>query len=290
MRPLRPGHEPGTWRAPSALIEAGLLSAINTNEIIELPRPIYSAEPQSGTHLLNGHTIRSFNLTLADAVRDAINQNHFALVIGGDRSILLGALAGARHSGSLSLIHIDGHSDFRHPGNYDQELNVGAVAGMDLALATGRGEATATQWPAISYPLVEDCQVVQLEERENRNIDFDWPDVNDTSINRIDVFEAIKIGPMAIIEHINKTLNQKTNQNFWIHFDVDVLDQAIMPAVDCPGSPGITPEHLIKIMSAFVADPRCLGMTVSVFDPDLDPDGQFAATIVTILEQLPFRR
>jgi arginase len=25
LRPLRPGHEPGTWRAPQALTDAGLL-------------------------------------------------------------------------------------------------------------------------------------------------------------------------------------------------------------------------------------------------------------------------
>jgi arginase len=31
-------------------------------------------------------------------------------------------------------------------------------------------------------------------------------------------------------------------------------------------------------------------MTVTVFDPDLDPDGRFAAVIVELLAQLPFPR
>ena len=44
-------------------------------------------------------------------------------------SILLGALAGARRHGPLSLVHVDGHSDFRHPGNYDSAAQLGAVAG-----------------------------------------------------------------------------------------------------------------------------------------------------------------
>ena len=30
LRPLRPGHEPGTWRAPAALFEAGLLDVFDT--------------------------------------------------------------------------------------------------------------------------------------------------------------------------------------------------------------------------------------------------------------------
>lgn len=78
----------------------------------------------------------------------------FTLVIGGDCSILLGALAGARQAGPLSLIHIDGHSDFRHPGNYDPEQTLGTVAGMDLALATGRGEGAGNALAGCTGPAV----------------------------------------------------------------------------------------------------------------------------------------
>lgn len=288
LSPLWPAHEPGTWRAPSVLIAAGLLQAINARTFRELPRPTCSAEAQTGTRLRNGHAIRSFNLALADLVREATRQGDFALVIGGDCSILLGALAGARDAGPLSLIHIDGHSDFRHPGNYDSEQSLGAVAGMDLALATGRGESLATEWPGVAGPLVADAHVIQLGERENRDEDFAWPDINGTSITRIDVFEAVMIGPAAVIDRISETLNQVPDQGFWIHLDVDVLDQAVMPAVDCPGSPGIPTDDLLSIMTPFVANPRCRGMTVTVFDPDLDPDGRFAATIVGMMAQLPF--
>lgn len=290
LSPLRPNHQPGTWRAPAALIAAGLLQAVKVRAFKELPRPTYSAEAQPGTRLRNGHVMRSFNLALADLVAEAGRQGDFALVIGGDCSILLGALAGARRSGALSLIHIDGHSDFRHPGNYDPEQSLGAVAGMDLALATGRGEALATEWPGISGPLVAENQVVQLGERENRDENFLWPDVNHTAINRIDVFQALGIGPAAVLQRIAGTLDQVPGQGFWLHLDIDVLDQALMPAVDSPGSPGIAPDDLVQIISPLVADQRCRGMTVTVFDPDLDPDGRYAATIVGILAQLPFPR
>ncbi|WP_395383576.1 arginase family protein [Mesorhizobium sp. UC22_110] len=115
LRPLRPGHEPGTWRAPQALTEAGLVEALVPARIIDLQRPSYSTEPQPDTKLRNGPAIRSFNLRLADLVADTIGRGAFPLVIGGDCTILLGALAGARCSGPLSLVHVDGHSDFRHP-------------------------------------------------------------------------------------------------------------------------------------------------------------------------------
>ena len=40
--------------------------------------------------------------------------------------------------GRIGLVFVDGHSDFRHPGNASY---VGAAAGEDLALVTGRGQA-----------------------------------------------------------------------------------------------------------------------------------------------------
>jgi arginase len=234
--------------------------------------------------------MRDFNLALADHVAAACARGEFALVVGGDCSILLGALAGARRGGALSLVHIDGHSDFRHPGNYDPETTLGAVAGMDLALATGRGEALMTDWPGVTSPLVHDRHVVQIGEREGRNPDFAWPDVNHTDIDRIDVFAANDMGPHAVLERTRRTLAAAPEQRFWVHLDVDVLDEAVMPAVDSPGSPGIAPDDLATILSGLVPDPRCAGMTVTVFDPDLDPDGRHARTLVDLLGRLPFRQ
>ena len=288
LRPLRPGHEPGTWRAPAALFDAGLLEALGRPPVIALPRPIYSIEPQADTRIRNGRTIRKFNLLLAAAVRTARRKNAFALVIGGDCSVLLGALAGARAEGPLFLIHIDGHSDFRHPDNYDFDRDLGSAAGIDLALATGRGEGLATDWPGVTSPLVVDSHVIQLGERENRDPDFAWPDVNDTAITRIDIFEVLAIGADGVAARIAEVLATAPHQGLWIHLDVDVLDQTVMPAVDSPGSPGMTAASLVAILGPLVADPRCRGMTVTVFDPDLDPDGRHAATLVSLLAPLPF--
>ncbi|MFC3059101.1 arginase family protein [Paenirhodobacter populi] len=289
LSPLRPGHEPGTWRAPTVLMNAGLQELLAPAKVVSLERPAYSPEAQIGTQLRNGPRMRSFNLALADEVDQALREGDFALVLGGDCSILLGALAGARRHGPLSLLHVDGHSDFRHPGNYDTNAMLGAAAGMDLAMATGKGEAWAVDWPGVTGPLVAERNVIQLGERENPNPDFAWPDVNWTDIERIDVFEARQIGSSAVLEKIFRRLALSPNYGFWVHFDVDVLDQEIMPAVDCPGSPGLDVEDLVHVLSRCVSDQACLGMTVTVFDPDLDPDGRYAEVIVDILSHLPLR-
>lgn len=226
--------------------------------------------------------MRHFNLEVASEVAKAMAGGFFPWVIGGDCSILLGALAGARRHGPISLVHIDGHSDFRHPGNYDPQATLGAVAGMDLALATGRGEPLMTKWPGIEPPLVPDRQVVQIGEREGRDADFAWPDVNDTEITRIDVFSAQSDGTAGVLRRTYGTLDQ-VEWPFWIHLDVDVLDQQIMPAVDSPGSPGLDREELVSVLRSLLDDPRAIGLTLTVFDPDLDPEGRYAELITKVV-------
>ncbi|AEF47870.1 Arginase/agmatinase/formiminoglutamase [Serratia sp. AS12] len=286
LSPLRPGHVPGTWRAPQALMAQGLAQRLGAGAVTELPQLIYSPAAQPGTRIRNGHAIRAFTLALAAEVAAAQAHGEFPLVVGGDCSILLGALAGSRSAGPLSLVHIDGHSDFRHPGNYDPQQMLGAVAGMDLALATGRGEPLLTEWPGVAGPLVPERQVLQLGERECRDADFAWPDINQTAIARIDVFAANRMGKAEIVRQIEQMLATEPEWRFWLHLDVDVLDQTIMPAVDSPGGPGIDRLWLENIVARLLQNPLCCGMTLSVFDPELDPDGRYAALIVEMLEAM----
>jgi Arginase/agmatinase/formimionoglutamate hydrolase, arginase family len=266
-------------------MECGLAECLQPDHIIELPVPLYSPDAESNTRIRNGHAIREYNLKLAEIVAAAHALASFPLVIGGDCSILLGALAGSRRAGLVSLVHIDGHSDFRHPGNYDASQMPGAVAGMDLALATGRGEPLLTQWPHISGPLVADNEVLQLGERESHDVDYAWPDIAQTAIHQIDVFTAQAAGCDEILSKINGMLN-RSRQRFWVHFDVDVFDQALMPAVDSPGSPGISPQWLESICAQLLNNPLCCGMTVTVYDPELDADRTCAELIIEFLSTL----
>jgi arginase len=162
---------------------------------------------------------------------------------------------------------------------------LGAVAGMDLALATGRGEELMTAWPGVPSPLVPDWAVVQIGERESRDPDFAWPDIGATAIQRIDIFEALSLSSETLLERVRHTL-ARCAWPFWIHLDVDVLDLEIMPAVDSPGSPGLDPEVLTAVARSLFSDHRCCGLTVTVFDPDLDPTGALAHFLVGLLAKI----
>src|SRR5881392_538197 len=99
LRPTESGGQPGTWRAPQALLDAGLAHALDAGETVPLERPTYEFEAQAGTRIRNGLSIRAFSLQLSEKVRDILKRNRFPVVIGGDCSILLGSLHGMRRAG-----------------------------------------------------------------------------------------------------------------------------------------------------------------------------------------------
>jgi hypothetical protein len=68
LRPLRPGHEPGAWRAPAALFAAGMLEAVGAFGPVVMARPAWKPGADPGTRLRNGLAMRDFNLELAGQV------------------------------------------------------------------------------------------------------------------------------------------------------------------------------------------------------------------------------
>jgi len=279
LRPPYAGHEPGTWRAPQTLRQAGLASVLTPSRIESLTSPQYRFEVEPGTRIRNGQGIRRFSEDLALSVRRSLTAGEFPLVIGGDCSILLGCLLGAGPS-RVGLIHVDGHSDFYHPANYDTSARLGSAAGMDLALATGRGEKLLARWEG--GPLVADRDVVQIGEREELSADYDYRDIEQTEILRIPVRWVLKNGVEATVLRALAS-GAGPSQTRWLHVDLDVLDETVMAAVDSPGRPGLQFDDLARLIAGLLRAGRIVGADIAIFDPDRDPEGIYARGIVACL-------
>jgi arginase len=205
------------------------------------------------------------------------------VVIGGDCSILLGSLYGARLAGGRGLVHIDGHSDFTHPGNYDPAKVLGAVAGMDLALASGRGEALMTTWPEVGTPLAADADIVQVGERYNGPTPDLMPyngDVARSEITQFTVQQVLAEGIEPAARKVIARLEARGLDKVWMHVDLDVLDEAVMPAVDSPGTPGLNFEQLATLVHLLCATGRIVGANFTIYDPERDPDARYAQPLV----------
>jgi arginase len=282
LRPTETGGQQGVWRAPQVLMDADLAHAVDAAGVLSLQRPDYALEAQFGTAIRNGLSIRAFSLELGEKVREVLRSGQFPLVIGGDCSILLGCLYGARLAGGRGLVHIDGHSDFFHPGNYNTASRPASAAGMDLALASGRGELLLTLWPEIGRPLVEDADVVQVGEREAEEPDFSrfYGDIVHTDITRLNIQGVLAKGIDSTVRHVLARLESRALGRVWLHIDFDVLDQTVMPAVDSPGSPGLNYQQLGLLVGELCQSGRIVGADFTIYDPERDPHAAYSKPLV----------
>ena len=177
-------------------------------------------------------------------------------------------------------MHVNGHRDFFHPGNYDAGSRLGSAAGMDLALATGRGELLLTHWPVAGSPLVNDDDVIQIGDREPAGTGPGSPDPPMVQLTAHDVLRA---GIAETADRATGYLRYRGLDRVWLHVDLDVLDQSVLPAVDTPGQPGLTFDQLGQLLGRLIDTGRVVGLDVTIYDPELDPAGEYAPQIVNCL-------
>jgi arginase len=274
LSPPAEGREPGVRRLAQALRAQGIVTRIGALDAGIVTPPPYRPErdPVSGGR--NGDVIPGYSARLATAIGEQIDRSRFCVVLGGDCSILLGAMLALRRRGHYGLLFIDGHLDFRHPGNTDV---MSAGAGEDLALVTGRGAASLTNIDGLR-PYVDDADVVALGEREH---DPQTADIHDTEITVLDLTRIRALGrPGHAAQRAVDHLVARRLDGFWIHLDVDVLNSALMPAVDSPQPDGLTYSELSEVLGVAAASPLAVGVEITIFDPDLDPDGTLARQLM----------
>lgn len=279
LRPPTPTSVPGCAKAPGALRDKGLLKALAARDAGCLTPPRYDAGSwQLGDGVCHADAIAGYSMALADRIAGLWAAREFPVILGGDCSLLIGSsLALSRRAdelGSLGLVFIDGHSDFRHAGN---AAYIGAAAGEDLAIATGRGQADLAGIEN-RRPYLRDTDVVVLGIRphDEYRIDLQAAGIATRAVPALRTEGAAKTARWAR-DHLAHCTG------FWVHLDVDVLDPSVMPAVDAPDAGGIAYGELEQLLSGLVSDPRCLGLEFTVFDPDYDPQGRYATELVQVL-------
>ncbi|GAA4956112.1 hypothetical protein GCM10025331_52060 [Actinoplanes utahensis] len=280
LRPPTATSVPGCAKAPGALRDQGLLTRLGARDAGCLTPPRYDpGDWRPGDGVAHAAEIAAYSRALADRIGAIIDGGEFPVVLGGDCSILIGSgiamhRLGDAVGGRIGLVFVDGHSDFRHPGNASY---VGAAAGEDLALVTGRGQADLAAIES-RRPYFRDIDVVVLGIRaqDEYRLDLQAAGIVTRPVPALRAEGAARSAQWARDQLVDCA-------GYWVHMDVDVLDPAVMPAVDAPDPGGIAFPELELLLSGLVESPHCLGVEITVFDPDYDPDGRYAAEITSAI-------
>ncbi|MBA4095261.1 MAG: arginase [Rhodospirillum sp.] len=262
-----------------ALLDAGLARRLDARRHARLAVPPYDPRRDSDTGILNAARIRDFSVMLADIVGPVVARGGFPVVLGGDCSILLGNLLALRRSGKRhGLLFLDGHADFYQP----DASPTGEAADMDLALSTGRGPDVLTNIEGLR-PLVRDADVAVVGPRDAEQAHELGSQPLPPTIFAQDLDEVRRVGAeeaaRAAVEH----LSRQTPDGFWIHLDVDVLDDAIMPAVGYRMPGGLSWQELETILNAAMRSGLARGINITIFEPKHDTTGGIARDLVNTL-------
>ncbi|WP_413098210.1 arginase family protein [Streptomyces sp. Inha503] len=277
LKPPVEGAVPGCYKLAGALREQRLLARLGADEGGVVVPPRYDrGDWKEGDGVFHAGAIAAYTRKLADRIEGHVRDEDFPVVLGGDCSIQLGASLALRRIGRYGIAVIDGSADFRHPGNSD---HVGAAGGEELALATGRGQADLTDLEGLRpYVRESDVQLLGI-----RDYDMERAELTDSGIASTTVGEIRERGPQQAADAALRTLEATALDGFWVHLDADVLDPSVMPAVDSPDDGGLLSGELVPLLRTLVGSHRCVGLNVTIYDPDLDPDGSCAALLADLL-------
>jgi arginase len=269
----------GVEALPEAVLAAGLAERLGARHGDRLAAPVFDPSIDPGTGMLNPRGLRDYASRLAEAVGPVLGDGAFPIVLGGDCSILLGITLALRRRGRYGLLFLDGHADFYQP----EAEPGGEAASMELALVTGRGPELVTNLEG-RRPLVRDEDVVVFGFRDAAHAAAEGSQPLAPTIQAMDLWSVRELGVdragRGALAHLERNHGPA---GFWVHLDVDVVDDTHMPAVDYRLPDGLSWQELTTVLRRAVASDRAAGLDITIFNPTLDPDGRIAHALVDTL-------
>jgi arginase len=270
----------GTEKAPAALRAAGLVERLQAAgyEVVDHGDCAvrHFAEDDENRRARNLKEIVGGLNDLKLRAEVAVKSGALVLVLGGDCAQVIGLLTGARrYYKRISLLWFDRDADLNTPATTPS----GRIDGMVVAHVIGKGAPELVRFWG-EPPLVRE------------------PDVTLFGLERIDPPEQefLKKSPMRRMvaadvkakgaeQAARATLTQMhaDARQVVLHVDLDVIAAEEFPAVNVPGSGGLSFEEVRGALMEFVKNPNLLGLDVAQYNPDKDGDGAGAKKLVDLL-------
>ena len=203
---------------------------------------------------------------LAELVAMAVNQGERPVSIAGDCCTSLGVLAGLQRANlNPILIWFDAHGDF----NTWETTPSGFLGGMPLAMLVGRGEQT----------IVESLGLMPIP--ESRVILSDGRDLDPGEREALANSQVVHLpGVMDLLDY------DLPEVPIWVHFDTDVIDARIAPAMNYPVSGGPDETQLQSVFNRLAQTGSVAAISMSSWNPELDEDGRSRFVSMKLLGEL----
>lgn len=203
---------------------------------------------------------------IAGQVKSAIVSGRRPISIAGDCCTAIGVLAGLQRAGiDPTLIWFDAHGDFNTPATTPS----GFLGGMPLAMMVGRGDLALPE--AVGLAPLPESQVILTDARD------------------LDPGEADALVQSAVTllaDPADLLAYDLPDGPLYVHFDMDVVALEESPAQNYPAAGGPTAALLRAVFGRLAETGRVAAVSVSTWNPDLDPDRTSETVSMELLRTL----
>jgi arginase len=273
------GRSGGTEFAPEALRELGVAKALGGEDGGDLDVSIRGEERDPDTGILASPDVLKTTEAIRAAVAERVSGGGRPFLLGGCCAELPGALAGARDAlGEVGLVHLDGHLDL-----YDGSTSpTGEAADMPVSVALGLGPAAWVEACGGASTTPERTAIVGYRDKEESlRYGMRQPEQLDPAPMHLSVEDVRAEGPREAAERVAAAIGAASP--FWLHFDVDVLDQDVFPATDYLMPGGMTWDELRAVIAPLLASPALIGASLACYNPEKDPGRACGRALVASL-------
>jgi arginase len=274
------GFAPGTEKAPAALRSIGLIEKLQAAgyDIADHGdcAPRLFADDDEHRRARNLTEIVAGLNDLKMRAELAVKSGALVLVLGGDCAQAIGLLTGARrYYKHVNLLWFDRDADLNTPASTPS----GRIDGMVVAHIIGKGAPELVRFWSES-PLVRepDVTLFGLERLDPPEHDF----LAKSPMRHIPAADIQSKGAGKAAHEALAHVHADARE-FVLHLDVDVIAQEDFPAVNVPGSGGLSFEDVRASFVEFVKHKNLLGLDVAQYNPDKDPDGSGARKLIDLL-------
>lgn len=222
----------------------------------------------------------TFELTrrLARQVRAATSVKRFPLILAGNCSCCLGALAGLGTTEDVGVLWFDTHADFNTP----ETTTSGFLDGMALSIITGHcWQPMAASIPG--FRPVREEHVVLIGAR-----DLDALERERLAHSRLSLIAPERVRHEEVQAAIEPALASLCTrvQALYLHIDMDVLDPKEARANSFAAPGGLTTKEVLGAITYAARRLPIVAAALASYDPAHDADGRALQAACTFMEHI----
>jgi arginase len=270
----------GQEGAPAALRAAGLTDRLSSagfqiTDYGDCAPRLYKADDEHPRARNVGEVLAILE-ELRPKVEIAVKSGALPVILGGDDSVVLAAIAGARrYYRNVSLISMDRDAGLNVPATTPS----GCIDGMVISHVIGRGAPELVRFwgepPLVREPDVAVFGIDRVDEPEQRSLVR-------SPLHRYLAVDLKNRGLAAGAQEALDTMHGSRHE-FVLLLDLDVIASEDFAATNFPGTGGLNLEEVRQALSVFARQPTLGALVIAGYNPARDTDSKAAKTIVDLL-------